>query len=145
MSYFLYRRYCRILFIFIGKKKENSIFARKKYPMYFLLILYLFIFLYRCKLWKEALGFSANHKYANFSVDQCNSTIRVCSLHFTEDSFCTSSSSNRKLLSIDAVPLIFNQLTRVAETVDESVERKDISENGKHYLKSCRNKLIFFF
>lgn len=66
------------------------------------------IFYYRCKLWKEALGFLNNHKYANFSLENCNSTIRVCSLHFTEDSFRDIKLGSRKLLNNNAIPIMFN-------------------------------------
>lgn len=46
-----------------------------------------FDFFCRCKKWKTALGFTGKHRYANLTPEQCNKRVKICSLHFTDDSF----------------------------------------------------------
>ncbi|XP_066246018.1 zinc finger and BTB domain-containing protein 14 isoform X1 [Euwallacea similis] len=55
----------------------------------------------RCRKWREALGFVGSHRYANITPEQCSKRIRICSLHFTKDSF-TSKFGNQ--ITIFAVP-----------------------------------------
>lgn len=47
----------------------------------------------RCQIWKDALGFIGSHKYSDLTPEQCHNCIRVCALHFDENSFANSSRS----------------------------------------------------
>ncbi|VEN52942.1 unnamed protein product, partial [Callosobruchus maculatus] len=47
----------------------------------------------RCQIWRNALGFTGRHKYANITSEQCYSRIRICALHFVEDCFANSTRS----------------------------------------------------
>lgn len=59
------------------------------------------VVLCRCKAWKNILEFTGTHKYANITLEQSHTRIRVCGLHFSEDSFANN--TRNRLLKF-AVP-----------------------------------------
>lgn len=59
---------------------------------------------YRCQVWKNQLGFTGRHRYASMPPDKCYEAIKICSLHFTDDSFMTLLKDR---LKCNAVPTLF--------------------------------------
>ncbi|KAJ8916717.1 hypothetical protein NQ315_013921 [Exocentrus adspersus] len=67
----------------------------------------------RCPIWRKRLGFYGNHRYASITPEQCYERIKICSLHFTDNSFMTIS---KQRLNYDAVPSLF--LSRAPTSTD---------------------------
>ncbi|CAH1101549.1 unnamed protein product [Psylliodes chrysocephalus] len=73
----------------------------------------------RCIMLKNTLGFVGNHKCVNLSPEECSSRIKVCSLHFSEDSYKLNAAKNR--LTKNATPLI-NLHTKKYKATDKGGE-----------------------
>lgn len=58
-------------------------------------------------MWKHALGFKENHKYAELTPDESHSKIRICGLHFEEK--CFSSESRLHKFAIPSILLSNNR------------------------------------
>lgn len=59
----------------------------------------------RCQTWKNALGFTRTHRYANITPEQSYTRIRICALHFDEDSFANQSRSRIHSYAIPSLNL----------------------------------------
>ncbi|KAL1493664.1 hypothetical protein ABEB36_009362 [Hypothenemus hampei] len=44
----------------------------------------------RCQIWKDSLGFVEDHKYANLTPEISHQRVRICAIHFNDDSFTVS-------------------------------------------------------
>lgn len=62
----------------------------------------------RSEAWKQALGFVNEHRYAKLTPEQCNSRIRICSLHFDNSSFRTELKNSIQQWAVPS--LLLNEL-----------------------------------
>ena len=44
-------------------------------------------YFFRSQKWRKALGIAGDQKYATVTPEKYNNRIKICSLHFTNDSF----------------------------------------------------------
>lgn len=63
---------------------------------------------FRCQSWKNALGFTGSHRYANITANQCYSRIKICSLHFSEECYRNKNKLHLKYGVIPSLMLPFS-------------------------------------
>lgn len=97
------------------QKNDITLSLLKKYKIFYF---------FSCQKWKECLGFIGEHKYAKLAPDECNSRIKVCSLHFDDDCFTLSS----KRLLKTAIP----SKDRIKHVGKYMVFQKCLKYNKKH-------------
>ncbi|XP_060532204.1 uncharacterized protein LOC132705568 [Cylas formicarius] len=59
----------------------------------------------RCRVWKNILGFTGSHRYANITLEQSHSRIRICGLHFGDDSFANEARNRLHKFAIPSLKL----------------------------------------
>lgn len=75
--------------------------------------------MFRCLLWKTALGFTGNHKYADLTPEKCYSSLKICSLHFSDASFSNQAKNHLKQ---NAVPsLMLKKHSKLSKNIEKYI------------------------